>query len=73
MIKKIIIEYIIIEYIILSFITYIFLTHLNLKFKLNNKDVELTELQKKLVTIIISMFWIYYIPKIYFDTKKGEN
>lgn len=68
-----ILEILIIEYTILSFITYKFLTHLNLKFKQDSKEVKLTEMQNKILFIIMSIFWIYFIPKLYFDTKKGEN
>lgn len=60
------------EYVLLGIASYMLLQKMNLKFIQKNETIELTELQKKIFLIIMSIFWIIYIPKLYFDSRK-EN
>lgn len=62
----------ILEYIIFGIMSYIFLSAMDLKFTKKNKNVVLTERQKKIFLMIMSILWIIYIPKLYFDSRK-EN
>jgi len=62
----------ILEYIIFGIMSYIFLSVMDLKFTQKNKIVVLTERQKKIFLMIMSVLWIIYIPKLYFDSRK-EN
>lgn len=62
----------ILEYIIFGIMSYIFLSAMDLKFTKKNKNVVLTERQKKIFLMIMSVLWIIYIPKLYFDSRK-EN
>ena len=62
----------ILEYIIFGIMSYIFLSTMDLKFTQKNKIVVLTERQKKIFLMIMSVLWIIYIPKLYFDSRK-EN
>lgn len=62
----------ILEYIIFGIMSYIFLSAMDLKFTQKNKIVVLTERQKKIFLMIMSVLWIIYIPKLYFDSRK-EN
>ena len=62
----------ILEYVIFAVMSYIFLNAMDLKFTQKNKIVVLTERQKKIFLMIMSVLWIIYIPKLYFDSRK-EN
>lgn len=62
----------IVEYVIFAVMSYIFLDAMSLKFTQKNKIVDLTERQKKIFLMIMSILWIIYIPKLYFDSRK-EN
>ena len=66
------IKILILEYIIFGIMSYIFLSAMDLKFTQKNKIVVLTERQKKIFLMIMSVLWIIYIPKLYFDSRK-EN
>ena len=63
----------IIEYILLGGISYIFLTELPIKFKKNDEYIDVNESTKRVLLIIMSIFWIIFIPRLYFNSKNGGN
>ena len=66
--------FIIIEYVILAIINFFLLQKLGLKFfhKEKKELVDLTEFEKQWFLIVMSVFWIIFLPRLYFDSK-GRN
>ena len=69
-----ILSLILIEYIFLAILSYTLLVKLELKFEnKQNKNLEPSERDKKIILILISILWIIYLPKIILDTEKERN
>ena len=59
----------IIMYIILGILCYFVYWQANLDFcsKKNNEEIELSYSDKKMLFIFMSIFWIFYVPKLLID------
>lgn len=56
-----------IEYIILAFFCYNLLWKLDLGFYRKGKEIELSHKDKKYLLIVMSILWIFYLPKLLID------
>lgn len=69
-----ILSIILIEYVCLAILSYTLLVKLELKFEnKQNKNLEPSERDKKIILILISILWIIYLPKIILDTEKRKE
>ena len=64
----------ILEYLLLAYINFKLLIYNNIHFK-NEKheDVNIGEDERLMIYFVMSIFWIIYLPKMYFTTKIERN
>lgn len=62
-----------IVYLVLVIINYFLMKKMNIRFYSGKTKeyAQLNEKEKKIMYMICSIAWIYYLPLLYFNTKKG--
>lgn len=62
----------IILYIVLAILCYFLYWEANFKFYRKGSEIELSYPEKRTLFIIMSILWIFYVPKLLIDYWKGK-